>query len=296
MKRYLITIIFCALLLCGCNESQPNAHIAATTLPVYEFACRICTGTDLSVSLLVTESVSCLHDYSLQVAQMRAIESADAIILSGAGLEEFLGDALHSAKRTIDASEGISLICGEHSLGEDHREHEHEHAHAHGNDPHIWLSPVNAMTMSENICKALTAIYPQHSATFSSNLDALLTDLNKLDHYGKSALSDLSCRETITFHDGFAYLAEEYDISILESVEEESGSEASAQELIHLISVVNTHHLPSIFTEKNGSTSAASIIAAETGVACYELDMCLSGSSYFESMYQNFDTLREALQ
>jgi len=292
MKRCLILVLLYALLLCGCNGSQCDAQLAVTTLPVYEFTCRICEGTDLSVSLLITESVSCLHDYSLQVSQMRIIESADAVIQSGAGLEEFMEDALHSAAKTVDASVDIALKCGEHT----HEDHGGDHEHAHDQDPHIWLSPVNAMKMSENICEALSSMYPQHSASFKRNLDALLSDLAELDQYGKTALADLSCREIITFHDGFSYLAEEYGIRILESVEEESGSEASAQELIRLISLVQEHQLPAIFTEKNGSKSAASIIAAETGVFCRELDMCLSGSSYFDAMYQNFDTLREALQ
>ena len=56
------------------------------------------------------------------------------------------------------------------------------------------------------------------------------------------------------------------------------------------------HNLPAIFTETNGSDAAASIIAAETGASVYVLDMVMSGEGYFEAMYRNIDTLREALQ
>ena len=111
----------------------------------------------------------------------------------------------------------------------------------------------------------------------------------------RNRLSSLSCRELITFHDGFSYLAESFDLTILEAVEEESGSEASAQELIELVELVQSHQLPAIFTESNGSASAADIIAAESGAAVYTLDMAMAGEDYFEAMYHNIDTIKEAL-
>jgi ABC-type Zn uptake system ZnuABC Zn-binding protein ZnuA len=59
--------------------------------------------------------------------------------------------------------------------------------------------------------------------------------------------------------------------------------------------LVNANHLPAIFTERNGSASAASIIARETGVESFALDMAMAGDDYFEAMYHNIDTIREAL-
>lgn len=291
MKR-IICILFCiCLFLSGCGSQ--DAQIAATTLPVYEFTIRICQNTGLQVTRLVTESVSCLHDYSLQVSQMRAIESAEVIVLSGAGLEEFLSDALNGANTVIDASLDVPLICSEEEHGHDH-DHE-DHGHHHEQDPHIWLSPENAKIMAENICTGLSLLYPEHKDLFLNNLDSLIDDLDALQAYGMQQLSDLSCREMITFHDGFSYLAQEYDLHILEAVEEESGSEASAQELIELIEITRQHALPAIFTEISGSLAAADIIARETGSAVYSLDMAMSGDSYFSSMYHNIDTLKEAL-
>ena len=78
-------------------------------------------------------------------------------------------------------------------------------------------------------------------------------------------------------------------------MEEESGSEASASELIHLIEEVEHHQLPAIFTEALGSVSAARIISAETGVPVYTLDMGMHGNSWFEAMYHNISTLKGAL-
>ena len=75
----------------------------------------------------------------------------------------------------------------------------------------------------------------------------------------------------------------------------ESGSEASARELIELITLVEEQSLPAIFTEASGSTSAASIIARETGCGVFSLDMAMAGDSYFDAMYHNIDTIKEAL-
>ena len=289
MKHLAFFLAFLLLLswLSGCSHYQ-EADIAASTLPVYEFTGRLCQGSGITVSCLVTENISCLHDYTLQVRQMRSIQSAEAVVISGAGLEDFLEDALSGAAHVIDASEGIRLSEADH--------HHHEDAHSHAEDPHIWLSVANAKLMAENICQALADLYPQHRTLFQSNLTALLDDLDALQAYGEKTLGSLSCRELITFHDGFSYLAESFGLSILAAVEEESGSEASAAQLAELISLVQTHDLPAVFVEKNGADSAAKIIAAETEIHLFSLDMTLSGSSYFDAMYHNINTLQEALQ
>ena len=283
--------LICVLLLgmlSGCAPRE-QAQIAATTLPVYQFTSRLCESTGITVTRLVTENVSCLHDYSLNVSQVQAIEAAQLVVISGGGLEDFLDDALSSAQRVVDSSTGISLIhCHEEAQQEDH-------GHSHEADPHFWLSPANAKIMAQNICEGLCREFPEHSDTFQDNLVSLLADIEALETFGKEQLSNLRCREMITFHDGFSYFAEAFDLTILEAVEEESGSEASAQELIHLINTVQTHQLPAVFTERNGSVSAAGIIAAETGAANHTLDMAMAGEDWFAAMYSNIQTVKEAM-
>ena len=288
MKRLFALLGVILLLFSGCAVRQESATIAATTRPVYEFTLRLCEGADITVTRLVTEPVSCLHDYSLNVNQVRAVEAAELVVISGAGLEEFMDDLLQS-RDVIDSSAGIALAaCAE--------EHDHDHDHHHHEaDSHIWLAPDNAKIMATNICNGLCVQFPQYRATFEANLNDLLADLDALQAYGEETLSQLSCRELVTFHDGFAYFAEAFDLTILEAVEEESGSEASAQELKHLISIVRTHKLPAIFTETNGSVSAADVIARETGVSIGTLDMAMGEKSYFDAMYHNIDTIKEVL-
>ncbi|MBE6975874.1 MAG: zinc ABC transporter substrate-binding protein [Ruminococcaceae bacterium] len=285
----LLTLALVLGILSGCGAQAPSADIAATTLPVYEFTAFLCQGTGLTVTQVVTENVSCLHDYSLSVGQVKAIEAAQVVILSGGGLEDFLTE-LPAGKPVIDCSSGMALLesCHNHEGG--HEGHSHDH------DPHFWLSPACAKIMAENICKGLTERYPQHEKLLRENLSKLLARLDALQAYGQQQLTGLSCREMLTFHDGFTYFAHSFDLEILAAVEEESGSEASAAELKELITLTRQHGLPAIFVEENGSSRSASVIADATGAAVYTLRMAMSGESYFDSMYHNIDTLKEALQ
>lgn len=291
MKRIcLLLVALLVLATCGCAPANAPPPVLATTRPVYDLTCALCAGTGLEVGLLISENVSCLHDYSLSTAQMKALENAQMVIISGAGLEDFQEDILSRCDVLCDASENVALLESEPC-------HEHEHeGHHHDHDAHIWLSPANAKVMAQNIYNGLTEEFPSCSHIFSENLAQLLTRLDDLQDYGQQQLADLSCRQLITFHDGFAYLAQAFDLKILAAVEEESGSEASARELIELIEEVRSHDLPAIFKETNGSASACGIIAAETGVRVYTLDMCMGDGDYFENMYHNINTLKEALE
>lgn len=289
IKTIFILLLVVALL-SGCVYSPKNYDIVATTLPVFDFTSALCQGTDLSVGRLVNENVACLHDYTLQVSQMQMIERAQIVVMSGAGFEEFLDDVLQNSSNIIDASLNTHI----HESGHEASSHDHN-SHGHNHDPHIWLSPENAAIMLKNISDNLISTYPQYSDIFRKNYEETLQQLVDLQAYGISQLSDLNNRQLITFHDGFAYFAESFDLTILESVEEESGSEASAQEIIHLVELVEHYRIPAIFVERSGSDACAEIIHSETGAEIYILDMAMAGDSYFAAMYHNINTVKEAL-
>ncbi len=290
--RKIIIILIPALifgLFSGCATQATTYQVVASTLPVYNFTTALCEDTGITVGRLISENVSCLHDYTLQTAQMRMLETSKTVVISGAGLESFLDDALWQNESIIDASANINLLhskdCEDH-----HTDHSHEE------DPHIWLSPVNAKIMAENICAGLVQHFPQFEDIFCKNLKTLHHDLDQLQRYGEESLSSLSNRNLITFHDGFHYFSSAFNLNILHAVEEEAGSEASAYELTELIMLVQEHDLPAVFAETNGSTSAASVIAAETGADIFYLDMAMSDQDYFDAMYHNIDTIKEALE
>ena len=288
-KFYLLLVLVLLTGLLGCSEPVQTPQIIATTKPVYDMTRHLCADTELSVGLLIQENVSCLHDYSLNVQQVRNAEAAEVIVLSGVGLEDFMADLLNHCDTVIDSSANIPLLeCTE--------EHEHDHDHHHEADAHIWLAPKNALQMAINICDGLSKAYPQYADRFRQNLAQWEIALDALQAYGVQELSSLTCREMVTFHDGFGYFAQAFDLSIAAAVEEESGSEASAKELIHLMELIQERSIPAVFTEVNGSPSAANIICNELSIKAYVLDMGMgTDSDYIEVMYQNIKTVKEAL-
>ena len=280
MRQRLTGVLLLLLLLTGCRRQEPY-KIVATTAPVQQFAQAVCAGTGLEVGLVVSDSVSCLHDYTLSVRQMVTVEKAEVVILSGAGLESFMADALRDKPVQITCADDAALLPGEEE-GEW--------------DPHIWLSPDNAAAMTRGIADGLSARYPEWAETFAANAEAYCERLAALKAECSAELSDLPCRGLITFHDGFAYFAAAYDLEILAAIEEESGSEASAKDLKEMIGLVRGAQVPAVFVEKDGSRAAASVIADETGCAVGVLDTMLSGSDYFEAMRANVLAVKEAMQ
>ena len=301
MKRLLPLLIVIALLLGGCsgtaNEKDDTTHILATTYPVYLFTCELVKGVEnVTVGQLIREEVSCLHDYTLTVNDMKAIERADIIIINGAGLEVFMDHALSSSHApVIDSSLHLELLP---TSGHEDHHHEHHDEHEHGGhyDPHFWLDPEAAKTMLTNIADGLSSIDPEHANVYSSNLSNALSQFSKLSF----DTSGLSCPYMITFHDGFRYLAHTGGLTLLRSIEEEEGSEASAAEIKEIIALIQLYHIPAIFTEANGSDRTAKVIARETCVEVYQLEMLMSGSGndisdYIETILSNYSVIKEAL-
>ena len=281
MKQRIFAILLAlALLLSGCaaQKSEPSADILATTAPVAQIVGAVTAGSGLTVATLISEPVSCVHDYALSVDQMRAVEQAKHIVISGAGLEEFMADVLTS-RAVIDASEGLALLPGEE--GE--------------SDPHTWLAPENMIAMTRTVEAALAAEYPQHDALFAENADIWCEKLDELQSYGEQHLADLSCRRLVTFHDGFAYFAQAFGLEIAASMEIEAGSEPSARELEEIISLLQDQNIPAVFTEINGTVDAAELVSRETGCAVFSLDTAISSVNYLSAMTQNIDTIKEAL-
>ncbi len=305
-KSYAAGLMAGLMILGGCAAPSPAASqspagedvltVAATTWPVYCFASAVASGAEgVEVVPVVNEPVSCLHDYTLTVGEMKLLEGADLILLNGVGFESFLDQALSSVETpTADCSEGISL----RHLDEDEAGHDHG---AEGDyDPHIWLDPRNAAQMVRNAADALAAADPDQAELYAANADQAARQLEEAWSEWNESLSGLTNRELITFHDGFGYLADAFDLHILRAIEEEEGSETSALEFKELTDLIVADHIPAVFTETNGSNATAQALARETGVAVGELTTIISGEGegltpYLEDMQRNVDALLEAL-
>ncbi len=278
MRRSL-ALVLALIVLAGCAPAAPEegkTHILCTTYPVYLFTTAVAgDAPDVEVELLVNQQTSCLHDYTLTIRDMKAIERADIIVMNGAGLEDFLSDALEQRDLpVIDCSAGLDLLPILEHAGHDGHDHEEEY------DPHYWMDPRRAAQMMANIAQGLGLETPSPLFDLSGGYQGQQKPL-------------------ITFHDGFQYFADAYGFLLLKSIEEEEGAEASAKELMEVTRLVEEYRIPAIFVEKNGSRRSADVIARETGCKVYELDLIMSGDGmgiqpYLQAMEQNLATIEEA--
>ena len=303
MKRLLAAACVLALLLTACGapaagtEDDDTLHVLATTYPVYLFTTAVTEGVEgVEVSLLVNQPVSCLHDYTLTVTDMKAVERADVVVINGAGLEDFLDDALAaSGGAVIDCSAGLELLP---AMGHEGHDHDTEY------DPHIWMDPAYAQEMMAVITQGLgEALYGDgwaaHGALHTNQL-AAGDMLEQARQRWAEQLAPLAGAELITFHDGFQYFARAFDLTLLKAIEEEEGAEASAAEIREVAGLIGEYGIPAIFTETNGSDATARAIARETGCLVCQLDMIMSGEGtgigpYLDAMQKNIDTIVEAL-
>lgn len=310
MKKLLPLLLAVMLALCACAPAvsegdHTDRNVVATTHPVYLFTGAVLEGVEgYELTLMLDQSMSCLHDYTLSVKDMKSLEQADVVVMNGAGLEDTMEDAFATVADTpiIDCSEGIELLPGDEHHHNDGDEEEVHDGHLHGEgDPHIWMDPALACRMLANVAHGMAELDPDNAAVFVDNAQVAISEIEAAYADWKVQLDGLSCRELITFHDGFAYFARAFDLTVLRSIEEEAGSEASARDVVGIVDDIEAHGLPAIFTEKNGSAATAEMISRECGVAVYPLDLLMSGeretsgiAAYLAGLAANVTTLQEA--
>lgn len=296
--RRAFAILLSFVFLSGCARRVPEQdetlHILATTYPIYLFTTAVVGDAEgVEVNLLVNSQTSCLHDYTLTVKDMKAIDQADVIIMNGVGLEDFMADALaQSDAAVIDCSENVALLPTLEHAGHDGHDHEEEY------DPHYWMGcPETAVFTIGRGLAELTGSDDYRTRAFDVS--------NELLDNGDSWCATLhgpvpiEYPPLITFHDGFQYFAEAFGLNLLKAIEEEEGATASAAEIKEITALIEENHIPAIFVEKNGSRKTADVIARETGCKVYELDMLMSGDGegiqpYIDAIDRNLTTILEA--
>ena len=120
---FCLLVILC-LMLTGCagitpatsGSSQKNTaqkdsfHIVTSFYPMYIATINITHGIDgVSVTNMTKPQTGCLHDYQLTTEDMKTLESADAFVVNGAGMESFLDKVIQKQKnlKIVDASKNI---------------------------------------------------------------------------------------------------------------------------------------------------------------------------------------------
>lgn len=294
MKK--LTALLLALLL------LPAAAFAETVVtsfyPVWIITLNLTDGlNDVAVRNLAAPSVGCLHDYQLQPADMKALDGADALIVNGAGMEAFLPEITRTfpSLPVIEASEGIELLAEDDAVRIGDAEEEEVNSH-------IWLDPVRAVLMAENIANGLADLMPQHRDVLLANLESYRERLTALDTQLREGLQDLPRRDIVTFHEAFPYFAAAYGLHVVAVVSKEPGEVVTPAQMGSLVMEIERLGNPPLFVEPQYTDLSAQTLSRETGSAVYSLDPVVTGPEenvpldYYETvMIKNMETLVEAL-
>ena len=270
------------------NTDTNTIKITATFYPLYVSLLNITDGVEgIELSLLAPPDTGCLHDYQLTTKDMKKIENSNILVANGAGMEDFIEKILETKKDSlIIASEGFELT---------------------DNNSHVWVSPEGAIHQTQRIVEGLSHLDPSNATKYVMNGNAYLLKLQNLRNHMHSILDEYSGKKIVTFHEAFPYFASEFNLEIASIIEREPGEAPGPKELKEQISEINSiisdGNKIALFAEPQYSSSAAEIIAKETGLKVYELDPCVTGNlkseyikdSYITAMKKNAEVLKEAL-
>lgn len=297
---FALLMMILTLLFSGCAAQTDGQKVIVTSFyPMYILTQNVAAGIDgVTVQNMAEQNVGCLHDYQLQTRDMVTLEGADALVINGGGMEQFMDKVmtLREDLPVINASEGIEMLpsVSEHDH-DDHDDHDHE---GEVMNAHVWLDPSLAMVQVRNIAEGLANADPEHADAYRSNAEAYILKLEQLKAEIAEQLAPYAGREIITFHEAFTYFAEAFGLHVAGVIATEPGEEPSTRDIADTCDLVNTLGIRTLFVEPQYPQKAAQTIARETGASIYTLDPCVSGDGSMESyeniMRENARVLTEA--
>ncbi|MET3729112.1 zinc transport system substrate-binding protein [Fictibacillus halophilus] len=313
-----IMLIFSAA--CGNNSTSDNKDgtlkIYTTMYPLEYFTERI-GGKHVEVSSIIPPGADA-HTYEPSTKKMVEMTEGDAFVYNKLESDEFSSSVADTLKEEdmpiIDGAKGISYHESAEHEGESHateEEHEDDHAHEkeehhdHGSlDPHIWLDPVLAQEIADNIYEGLAKLDPDSKDEFKKNHEALITDLKELDSSFKSKVKNAPKNSFIVSHAAYGYWSERYGLEQIAISGLSPSHEPSQNQIEKIIENAKKEKNNYILFEENVNNKVAAMIKKEVGAETMTLhnletltkDDIKKERDYLSIMNQNIDTLSKALQ
>jgi zinc transport system substrate-binding protein len=210
--------------------AQDRPRVVAVNQALHEFAERLLEG-EAEVVFPVPEGVDPSF-WRPSIADISMIQSADLILLNGAGFATWIDRVSLPRARVVNTSSAIEdrFIVTEsitHSHG-DGGEHSHE-----GIASYTWLDPMLAIAQAEAIAAAVISRGLATEGDVEARLAELRSELTELDAKAQDALSGLEDVTMIATHPRYQYFARRYSLSIT-SLEWDAGAMPNDDQLADL--------------------------------------------------------------
>jgi zinc transport system substrate-binding protein len=246
--------------------------VAVGIPPLAEFAEAV-GGDRVRVTVILPAGAD-PHTFEPTPQEVVDISKSDLILAVGSHLpfEDRLLQGLSGIQPTptvVNLSEGIILI---------------------DQDPHDWLSLVNARSMVNITADAFCARDPEHCATYHTNRDVYLLKLQETDDRIRATLGRARTTTFLVVHPAWGYFAREYGLTQL-AIEEE-GKEPSAPELAQLVTTAREAGVRVVFVEPQFSTREAEILAVQINGSVEIIDPL--ARDYVDNLVHVAQVLQEA--
>jgi len=285
MKRFFYFIFVFLLFSCGRSGKEPGTKIITVSIAPFKYFVEEIGGGNFQVNVMVPAGAN-PHIYEPFPDQINQLRASVAYISNG-----FLGFEMTWLDRFYEMNRNMKKL----SLGDkiDHIEAEHHHEgdeHAEGADPHYWVSPVCAMSVSSQIKELLVELDPEKRQVFEKNYKVLTEKIRGVDSLAREAFTSSPKKAFMIYHPNLAYLARDYGLEEI-SVEHE-GKEPSPSRLRELIDRARKDSLKVILVQREYDTKNAQTIASETGARVVIIDP-LSGE-WLSSTTELINTLKNS--
>lgn len=274
-------------------RSHKNGRVLVSIPPLYSLTARVMEGVG-TPTLLLEEGAS-PHDYALKPSQALSISKAKLIFWIGPELEHFLERPLKTR-----AKSKVITFMQEPSLLFLERPHDHDTTHNHGEntrDPHIWLSPDNAVKMVEIIEQTLIEVDPKNQEAYTANAKKLIVDIRKAEVNLILLLKPVQTQRFGVFHNAYAYFTHAFDLLPPLPLTLTPDSSLKVGALTKLEEQITSNHIKCLFSEPQFPVGPVEALGSKRTIKSDILDpLGHSSTSYVELLTNMGQTIVNCLQ
>ena len=297
--------------------SKADLKVVTSIKPIHSLASYIMDG--VGSPGLIVDGYNSPHSFQLKPSHAKMLEQADIIFWIGEDLENFLEKPLDTIAKKAEKIELLEIkgikklkfrernIFEEHEGHDDHgddakkeehddhghdakkEEHDDHEGHGHGEyDPHIWLDPINAKVILNEITEHLIENDSKNASTYKSNLAKALAEIDKLiiDVITETN-TDLSY---VVFHDAYQYYENRFNVNILGAMTVNPDVMPGAEQIHEIHEVIEHDNVSCILSEPQFNPDIIKSIAKDTNVKTGVLDPLGANLKPGKDLY--FDLIR----
>ena len=225
MRFFKRTLLATTFLITSTNLSHADIKVVASIKPIHSLVSAVAQG--IVEPTLLVKGAGSPHTYSLKPSQAKELQQADIVFWMGHDLEAFLENSIDNIATNsivvplMESKELAKLNFREGGAFEDHGHDDHDKHDDHddhGADPHVWLDPINAIVLVEEIKKALISADPKNKPTYEANAKSTIYNLNELIEEIDAELKPVKGRGYIVFHDAYQYFENRFGVSAVGSI------------------------------------------------------------------------------